>query len=182
MSKTPDYIEHPPIDMLPHAKQNSLAMTSLLKEAMGSFTTGVTVATTHHDGHDWGMTCNSFNTVSLDPAMVLWSIRKASNSHSAFVLGGGFTINILAKHQKALALNFTTGSQTERFANAGIERLGSGRARIEGALAWFDCELAQAVEAGDHDILIGRVLDFGRQAGEGLAYAQRTFGVMQPLV
>jgi flavin reductase (DIM6/NTAB) family NADH-FMN oxidoreductase RutF len=181
MSKTLDYLERPPIHIQSQATQNSPAMTGLLKEAMGSFTTGVTVVTTHHAGSDWGMTCNSFNTVSLDPAMVLWSIRKASNSHSAFVLGGGFTINILAKHQKALALNFTSGSQAERFANAGIERLASGRARIDDALAWFDCELVQAVEAGDHDILIGRVLDFGRQAGEGLAYSQRTFGVMQPL-
>jgi flavin reductase (DIM6/NTAB) family NADH-FMN oxidoreductase RutF len=155
-------------------------MSSPLKDAMGSFTTGVTVVTARFDERDWGMTCNSFNTVSLDPAMVLWSIRKASTSHDAFVQGGGFVINVLARHQQELALRFTKGSQEERFAGVDIERLDTQRLRLEDSLAWFDCELVQAVSAGDHDILIGRVLDFGRSEGEGLAYSRRSFGVMQP--
>jgi flavin reductase (DIM6/NTAB) family NADH-FMN oxidoreductase RutF len=156
-------------------------MSGPLKDAMGSFTTGVTVVTARFEGRDWGMTCNSFNTVSLDPAMVLWSIRQASTSRDAFIRSGGFVINVLARHQKDLALRFTKGSQEERFADVDIERLASQRVRLDQSLAWFDCELVQAVAAGDHDILIGRVLDFGRSEGEGLAYSRRRFGVMQPI-
>jgi flavin reductase (DIM6/NTAB) family NADH-FMN oxidoreductase RutF len=156
-------------------------MSGPLKDAMGSFTTGVTVVTARFEDRDWGMTCNSFNTVSLDPAMVLWSIRKASTSRDAFIQSGGFVIHVLARHQKDMALRFTSGSHEERFGSVDIERLPSGRPRIADSLAWFDCELVQAVSAGDHDILIGRVLDFGRSAGQGLAYSQRAFGVMQPI-
>ena len=60
-----------------------------IKDAMSCFTTGVTVVTTRFNGQDWGMTCNSFNTVSLEPALVLWSVRKESQSREAFVQSGG---------------------------------------------------------------------------------------------
>jgi flavin reductase (DIM6/NTAB) family NADH-FMN oxidoreductase RutF len=156
-------------------------MSGHIKDAMGSFTTGVTVVTTRFDGADWGMTCNSFNTVSLDPPMVLWSIRKESSSHRAFLHSGGFAISILNSHQKELALRFTRGTHEERFAGTAIERTPDHRARLANALAWFDCKLVQVVSAGDHDILIGQVLDHGRTEGEGLAYARRTFGVLAAL-
>ena len=156
-------------------------MSGTLKDAMASFTTGVTVVTAHYEGRDWGMTCNSFNTVSLDPALVLWSIRHSASSHPAFVRGGGYAVSILSREQEALAMQFTRGTQEERFAGVAVERTASNRARIQGALAWFDCELQQAIAAGDHDILIGRVLDFNSFPGQGLAYVRRTFGVLQPL-
>jgi flavin reductase (DIM6/NTAB) family NADH-FMN oxidoreductase RutF len=152
-----------------------------LKEAMASFATGVTIATARHLGEDYGMTCNSFNTVSLEPAMVLWSIRKNSGSHTAFVSGGGFAINVLAAHQKGLALQFTRGTQQERFHGVATDRTDTQRVRIHEAVAWFDCELVQAVSAGDHDILIGRVLAFDRRDADGLVYSRRQFGVLQPL-
>lgn len=153
-----------------------------LKEAMGSFATGVTVVTTRYVGQDFGMTCNSFNTVSLEPAMVLWSIRKNSGSHQAFLKGGGFVINVLAAHQKDLALQFTRGTQAERFHDVSMSRTDAHRVRIHEAVAWFDCELVQAISAGDHDILIGRVLGFDRRNADGLVYAHRQFGVLKPLV
>lgn len=147
---------------------------------MSCFTTGVTVVTTHTQGQDWGMTCNSFNTVSLDPAMVLWSVRKSSASHAAFVNAGGYMVNVLGAQQKELALKFAQGTQQERFAEQALVRGMHQHARLEGVIAWFDCRLAQVVPAGDHDILIGEVLDFGLQAGYGLAYEQRSFGVLTP--
>ncbi len=152
-----------------------------LKEAMASFATGVTVVTARHEGQDLGMTCNSFNTVSLNPALVLWSIRKESASHTAFVQSGGFVINVLARQQKELALRFTRGSHEQRFDGIDRARTNSGRLRINGCVAWLDCELEQVVPAGDHDILIGRVSAFDRQDGEGLVYLRRAFGVLQPL-
>ena len=152
-----------------------------LKEAMASFATGVTVVTARYQGEDVGMTCNSFNTVSLEPALVLWSIRKASASHTAFLQGGGFVINVLAHHQKDVALRFTRGKHEERFDGLRAARTNTGRLRVADAVAWFDCELQQIVPAGDHDILIGRVLSFDRSDAEGLVYSRRTFGTLQPL-
>jgi flavin reductase (DIM6/NTAB) family NADH-FMN oxidoreductase RutF len=150
-----------------------------MKHAMACFGTGVTVITTHHDGQDWGMTCNSFNTVSLEPAMVLWSIRQQSSSQAAFKASRGYTVNILSSEQHALAMRFTKGLHTERFVGLDIERLADHRPRIVGALAWFDCALESTLAAGDHDIMLGRVLGFGTHPDttmEPLLYAKNQFG------
>jgi flavin reductase (DIM6/NTAB) family NADH-FMN oxidoreductase RutF len=152
-----------------------------IKDAMSCFTTGVTVVTAHAQGQDWGMTCNSFNTVSLDPPMVLWSVRKSSASHAAFVTSGGYMVNVLGAQQKDVALQFAQGTQQEKFAGQTCLRSDSQHPRLEGVIAWFDCRIAQVVSAGDHDILIGEVVDFGVQPGHGLAYAQRSFGVLAAL-
>jgi 3-hydroxy-9,10-secoandrosta-1,3,5(10)-triene-9,17-dione monooxygenase reductase component len=152
-----------------------------IKDAMSCFTTGVTVVTAHTQGQDWGMTCNSFNTVSLEPAMVLWSVRKSSLSHEAFISAGGYMVNVLGAQQKDVALRFAQGSQQERFANQPLVRGVNQHPRLDGVIAWFDCRIAQIVSAGDHDILIGEVLNFGLHAGHGLAYAQRSFGALAPL-
>lgn len=146
-----------------------------LKTAMGCFATGVTVVTTNNDGHDFGMTCNSFNTVSLDPAMVLWSIRKESSSHDAFTRATGYTVNILSADQQDDAIRFTTGAHEERFAGVAQRRLDTGRLILTEGAAWFDCEIHNIVEAGDHDILIGRVLSFASGERTPLTYINGGF-------
>ncbi len=113
--------------------------------------------------------------------MVLWSVRKTSLSHEAFVKAGGYMVNVLGAQQKDVALKFAQGTQAERFAHQPMVRGINQRPRLEGVIAWFDCRIAQVVSAGDHDILIGEVLDFGVHAGHGLAYAQRSFGVLAPM-
>jgi 3-hydroxy-9,10-secoandrosta-1,3,5(10)-triene-9,17-dione monooxygenase reductase component len=152
---------------------------SAIKDAMSCFTTGVTVVTTHFEDQDWAMTCNSFNTVSMDPAMVLWSVAKGAFSHRAFTQSSGFLVNILSLEQKNLAFKFSSGSQAERFKDEPIERLKSHRAKLPESLAWFDCSLDQKVSAGDHDILIGRVLDFGSSERSALALSKRQFGYIE---
>jgi flavin reductase (DIM6/NTAB) family NADH-FMN oxidoreductase RutF len=156
-------------------------MTRLLRDAMSHFATGVTVVTTHFEGQDFGMTCNSFSTVSLEPALVLWSIRKESLSHIAFTQSGGYMVSVLASNQQAVAMQFTHGTQADRFHNVPVERSPSQNPRVSGAVAWFDCQLEQVVTAGDHDILIGRVVDFGSHEGESLVYSQRHFVTFKPL-
>ncbi|MEM1376314.1 MAG: flavin reductase family protein [Pseudomonadota bacterium] len=146
-----------------------------LKRAMGCFATGVTVVTAHHNGEDIAMTCNSFNTVSLDPAMVLWSIQKDAASHPMFLYAGGYTVNILAAGQGDLAMQFATAPHEERFNGVATERLSTGRLMLTESIAWFDCSLEQAVEAGDHDILIGRVLSFASNDGDPLLYVKGQF-------
>lgn len=146
-----------------------------LKEAMGCFATGIAVVTTHFEGGDYGMTCNSFNTVSLDPALVLWSVQRTASSHEAFMKGGGYTVSILGAGQEDIAHRFTRGTPAERFAGLPATRLATGRLVIDHAVAWFDCALENAVEAGDHDVLIGRVLEFASTDGDLLGYLRGEF-------
>ena len=152
---------------------------SSIKDAMSCFTTGVTIVTTHFESQDWAMTCNSFNTVSMNPALVLWSVAKVALSNRAFTRANGFLVNVLSLEQKNLAMKFSTGSQADRFRDEPIERMSSHRAKLPLSLAWFDCEIEQIVSAGDHDILIGHVLDFGVTPGVGLALSKRQFGYIE---
>jgi flavin reductase (DIM6/NTAB) family NADH-FMN oxidoreductase RutF len=152
-----------------------------IKDAMSCFTTGVTVVTTHFEGQDWGMTCNSFNTVSLEPPMVLWSVNKKSFSHRAFTQSSGYLVNILRLEQMDLAMRFATGSQAERFDAQALVREESQRPRLEHSLAWFDCHLERVIDVGDHHVLIGLVERFGVESGVGLAVAQRQMGHLSVL-
>jgi flavin reductase (DIM6/NTAB) family NADH-FMN oxidoreductase RutF len=155
-------------------------MTRSLRDALGCFATGVTIVTTRWQDQDWGMTCSSFNSVSLDPAIVLWSIRRNSNSHPAFTGSKGYLVNVLGGEHQDLAMKFTQGEHRERFEGADFARADSHRLKLSPALAWFDCELKQVVPAGDHDILIGQVIGFGHRQGHGLVFERSKFGVSAP--
>ena len=111
---------------------------------------------------------------------MLWSIRKAASSLEAFTQSGGYTVSVLAGPQEALARQFATGDMATRFAGAPVTRTATQRPRLEGALAWFDCALAQVVDAGDHLILLGRVLDFGWQDAPALAFWRSQFRTLTP--
>lgn len=152
------------------------------RKALSCFATGVTVVTANWQGCDWGMTCNSFASVSLDPKLVLWSIRKAASSLEAFTQSGGFTVSVLSQEQEAVAKQFATGDMTARFAGVPVQRQHSQRQRLTEALAWFDCQLHQLVDAGDHHIVIGRVIDFGWQdETQALNFWRSQFGQFKPL-
>ncbi|MCI5077116.1 flavin reductase family protein [Oricola sp.] len=146
-----------------------------LKRAMGCFATGIAVVTTQYEGGDFGMTCNSFNTVSLDPPMVLWSVQKTASSHAAFTRSSGYSVSLLAADQRDIAMHFTRGTPAERFSGVATHRLDSGRIVVDGAVAWFDCALDNVVPAGDHDVLIGRVLDFASNDRPALGYLRGQF-------
>ncbi len=150
-------------------------------EAMGSFTSTVSVVTTHTKNQDWGMTCSSVSVVSLEPSRVLWSIDKSRRSHDAFLNSSGYMVNVLQSDQKDLAMHFAQGTQEERFANQTLVRGVDQHPRLANVLAWFDCKLVQVVSSGDHDILIGEVIDCGSNQGSGLAYGHANFGVLTPL-
>jgi flavin reductase (DIM6/NTAB) family NADH-FMN oxidoreductase RutF len=132
-----------------------------LRKALGSFVTGVTVVTTvDASGEKRGFTANSFTSVSLDPPLILVCIAKGTSSFSAFAVAKTFAVNILAEEQKATSSAFASRG-LDKF--AGISwRLGSAGAPILDAVAaWIECELHQQVDAGDHLILIGRIVDLG---------------------
>lgn len=151
------------------------------RKALSCFATGVTVVTARWQDADWGMTCNSFSSVSLEPRLVLWSIRKAASSLEAFTRSGGFTVSVLSQPQQALARQFATGDMASRFAGVSAQRLESERLRLSDALAWFDCTLHQLVDAGDHHIVIGQVQQFGWQDTAALAFWRSQFGQFEAL-
>lgn len=152
------------------------------RKALSCFATGVTVVTAHWQGQDWGMTCNSFASVSLEPRLVLWSIRKAASSLEAFTQSGGFSVSVLSQEQEAIARQFATGDMAARFAGVPVQRQTSQRQRLSEALAWFDCSLHQLVDAGDHHIVIGQVQAFGwRDDAEALGFWRSRFGQFEAL-
>ncbi|MCX7227106.1 MAG: flavin reductase family protein [Burkholderiales bacterium] len=178
MPDTPVAQPDAPTRPTPPSSQESAAVHDApdYRKALSCFATGVTVVTTHWAGQDWGITCNSLDSVSLEPRLVLWSIRRASHSLQAFTQAGNFTISVLAESQQALARQFATGSMTERFAGAPVLRQPGGGLRLDGCAAWFDCQLHQLIEAGDHSILLGEVTDFGWDDTPALAFWHSRFG------
>ena len=101
------------------------------RQALGAFTTGVTVVTTHGpDGQDYGLTANSFNSVSIDPPMVLWSLNKNASSKSAFAEAGHFAVHVLATDQEPVSNRFAK-SGTDKFAGLTVER-GPGKCSAAG--------------------------------------------------
>ena len=129
------------------------------RRALGHFATGVTVVTAAAEGQLVGMTANSFSSVSLDPPLILWSIDKRSQSFSSFESAGHFAVNVLAADQLDLASRFAR-SGADKF--AGLQwRVGQGGAPcLPYTVATFECCKHQCVDAGDHVIMIGRVLSY----------------------
>ncbi|WP_205791198.1 flavin reductase family protein [Burkholderia sp. Ac-20353] len=132
-----------------------------LRAAFGQFPTGVTVITTRAaDGRKVGLTANSFSSLSLDPPLVLWSLRKAAPSCADFVASTHFAINILAHDQIDLSRRFAT-PHADKF--DGVLHVASGAGGVpclEGASARFVCRNVSQYEGGDHLIFIGRIEQF----------------------
>jgi 3-hydroxy-9,10-secoandrosta-1,3,5(10)-triene-9,17-dione monooxygenase reductase component len=130
------------------------------RRALGAFATGVTIVTTRDaKGRDLGLTANSFNSVSLDPPMVLWSLAKTARSLPAFVAASHFAIHVLAADQEELSLRFATRG-SEKFAGLTLERGASQVPLLRGCAARFQCRTASRHEAGDHMIFVGEVEAF----------------------
>ena len=141
-----------------------------LRDAFGSFMTGVTVVTTcKDDGTPLGFTANSFASVSLDPALLLVSIAKTSSNYDNFASASHFAINILAEEQKDVSNTFARPSD-DRFANLAWTKSACQNPLIDQVSAWFDCTTYQIVDAGDHAVLIGRVENFASAGFAGLGY------------
>jgi len=130
------------------------------RAALGSFATGVTIVTTKAaDGSDVGMTANSFNSVSLDPPMVLWSIGKSALSQPAFAAAEYFAVHILASDQEDLSNRFARRGE-DKFQAIDLERGPGGVPLLPGCAARFKCRTAYRYEGGDHDIIVGEVVEF----------------------
>lgn len=129
-----------------------------LRSALGGFATGVTVVTCRDAaGEPVGLTVNSFNALSLEPPLVLWSLRLASPCLAAFDGATHFAINVLAEAQVDVSRRFAS-AQPGRF-EAGLWLDGASHVPLlAGSVASFECALASSHTTGDHRLYIGRVL------------------------
>lgn len=139
----------------------SVAMDQLaLRNALGAFATGVTIVSTQGSaGQDIGITANSFNSVSLDPPMVLWSLSRKAMSLPAFQANPYFAVHVLAADQDGLSRRFATPS-ADKFAGLKVERGFGDVPLIDGCTARFQCRTAFNYDGGDHVIFVGEVLAF----------------------
>jgi flavin reductase (DIM6/NTAB) family NADH-FMN oxidoreductase RutF len=150
------------------------------RSVMGCFPTGVTVVTAlGPDGGRVGVTASSFNTVSLDPPLILWSLSLRAPSLPAFRATGHFAVNVLADGQDALAQQFARAAE-DKF--AGITTLTglTGAPLIEGALAHVECRVAERYAGGDHEIMLGEVVALSRGVGEPLVFRGGRFCRIAP--
>jgi flavin reductase (DIM6/NTAB) family NADH-FMN oxidoreductase RutF len=135
---------------------------SSFRRIIGNFATGVTVVTTANDGMLHGMTANAFSSVSLDPLLLLVCVDKTAHGHAELLRCRSFCINVLCASQQDVSSLFAkTGEPEEGRLRGDVPyRLGStGCPMIEGSLAQLECVPHAQVDAGDHTIFIGRVVD-----------------------
>jgi flavin reductase (DIM6/NTAB) family NADH-FMN oxidoreductase RutF len=138
---------------------------SEFRSALGMFATGVTIVTARSDqGQLIGLTANSFNSVSLSPPLVLWSLARSAASMPAFSTGSHYAINILSADQQALAKQFATKGH-DRFAGVQFVAGAGGAPLIAGAAATFECFNRSRYEEGDHVIFVGEVERCSYQPG-----------------
>jgi flavin reductase (DIM6/NTAB) family NADH-FMN oxidoreductase RutF len=131
--------------------------TTDFRSALAMFATGVTIITARGgDGLPVGLTANSFNSVSLDPPLVLWSLARTAGSMPAFEQGSHYAVNILAADQHALAERFASKT-VDRFADVAFREGTGGAPVLEGAVAVFECFNRSRYEEGDHVIFVGEV-------------------------
>ncbi|HUP06374.1 MAG TPA: flavin reductase family protein [Caldimonas sp.] len=127
------------------------------RAALGMFATGVTIVTgLDADGKPVGVTANSFNSVSLEPPLVLWSLARKAASMAVFQQGSHYAINILASNQRTLAERFGRRS-VNRFAGVAFESGAGGAPVLDGSAAVFECRNRSRYEEGDHVIFVGEV-------------------------
>ena len=132
--------------------------TRHFRNAMGRFTTGVTIVTCLDvAGQPVGLTANSFSSLSLEPPLLLWSLRSASPSMAAFEAAPRFAVNVLSESQVELSRRFASRSE-DRFADVAWALGEHGAPMLSGCAAVFECELLSHQIAGDHRLFIGRVL------------------------
>ena len=127
------------------------------RQALSQFATGITVITTRlADGSFRGLTASSFNSVSLDPPLVLWSLGNAANSMPIFSGNSHYVINVLSSDQAHLARSFSRRAP-DPFEGVEYELSRTGQPILKGVTAWFECHNRSRYPEGDHVIFVGEV-------------------------
>lgn len=150
------------------------------RAALGSFATGVTIVTTRDsDGNPVGVTASSFNSVSLDPPLVLWSLAKSSLSREAFCGSGHFAIHVLAADQEGLSNAFAK-SGGDKFAGVEWQSGTLDSPVLDNYAALFECKTVHQYEGGDHVILVGEVLEYEKKEKPPLLFHGGQYAETRP--
>lgn len=146
------------------------------RRALSQFATGVTVITTvAEDGSFVGLTANSFNSLSLSPPLVLWSLANSASSMPAFSVNSHYVINILSHEQAALAQRFSQRLEN-RFEGVEFALSRTGCPVLADTVAWFECHNRSRYPEGDHVIFVGEVECFDVRPRPALVYHGGQFG------
>lgn len=146
------------------------------RSALGTYATGVTIITAAApDGKPYGLTCNSFASVSLNPPLVLWSLVVYSSSLTIFQNASHFTVNVLGASQQALASKFAKSSDDKFTGVDWTPGLGNAPVLAE-SVANFQCRSVNRYYGGDHVIFLGAVEAYAYNATEPLLFARGAFG------
>ena len=144
------------------------------RKAMGAFATGVTIVTVDLDGEVHGMTANAFASVSLDPMLVLVCVDHTTRTHAHLHAKKRFGINVLCEDQRAISEYYARPERTHEHAEAEtgarFERTQHGTPMLQGSLAYLECRLHSAQDAGDHTIFIAEVEEVVVREGDPLLF------------
>jgi flavin reductase (DIM6/NTAB) family NADH-FMN oxidoreductase RutF len=144
------------------------------RDCAGEFATGVTVVIAEHEGEAQGMTLNSFTSVSLDPLLVLVALGRGSRTLSAVRASGRFSISVLGRHQREVAVDFATPGA--HFPDRHAKRTADDFLVIAGASATHQCVVQALTPAGDHELVLGLVVGITHGGGEPLVFYRGRFG------
>ena len=149
--------------------------TRNLRQALGSFPTGVTVVSClDKNKNPLGFTANSFTSVSLDPQLISICIDKESFNIDSFSITKHFAVSVLSEDQQSISTTFATPNE-DRFQNVEWRTEDTGSPIIENTVAWFDCNTRQVIDAGDHLILIGEIIAFDSSPKTPLMYLRGNY-------
>ena len=144
--------------------------TRALRNAFGAFATGVTIITTRGaDGKDYGLTANSFSSVSLEPPLLLWCLGDKTDCFDAFQQADHYAIHVLAEDQQNLSNQFASKG-ADKFAGIDCERGPGGTPLLPHYLARFVCRGVHKYDGGDHVIHVGEIVDFSEKELEPLLF------------
>jgi flavin reductase (DIM6/NTAB) family NADH-FMN oxidoreductase RutF len=146
------------------------------RSAVGEFATGVTVVIVEHEEHRGGMTLNSFTSVALEPPLVLISLAHGTRTLDLVESAQRFSVSVLQRDQRELAIEFATAAAA--FPMERATRTYDGYVVVKGAASTMQCEVEQVVRAGDHDLVLGRVVGMTHGGGEPLLFQKGRFGGM----
>ena len=130
----------------------------VFRETLGHYPSGITVIAGHDGDRPIGFTCQSFYSVSMEPPLVSFSVMRTSTSYPPIRATGRFAVNVLAGDQTAISNQFAR-SGTDKWNAVEWRPSRSGNPILRGSLMWLDCAVHAEYEAGDHYIVVGRVLD-----------------------
>lgn len=155
-----DFDLREPAPLVPGDDPEAEESSRKFRDVLGRFCTGVTVVTSVSNGQPVGMTCQSFSSVSLDPPLVLFCPSKSSHAWPQMQRAGFFCVNLLSHDQLDLSNTFAKKG-VDKFAGVSWRSSATGAPLLDGVLGWVDCTIYAVHEAGDHYVVIGRVMDLG---------------------